>query len=50
MRKIAIIASVWLACSVTLAFSAVALGDHGSGGDDNHHGGGGEYCTHECDD
>ncbi|MCL4309804.1 MAG: hypothetical protein M0Z32_07130 [Actinomycetota bacterium] len=48
MRKIAILASVWLVATVSLAYGAVAFGDdhHGGGGDD------GGHCQyqHHCDD
>ena len=46
MRKLAILASVWLVCTASLAFGAVAFGD-------DHHGD--RHCEYErghlvCDD
>lgn len=45
MRKWAILAAVWLVCTASLAFTAVAFGDgHWRGsGDGDHHGSRCEY-------
>ncbi|MCL5883436.1 MAG: hypothetical protein M1539_05600 [Actinobacteria bacterium] len=43
MRKWAILATVWLICTASLAFSAVAFGDGYGSGAGNHHGSRCEY-------
>lgn len=47
MRKFAILASVWLVCTASLAFGAVAFGDGGRGDDGDHDGGGSGHCQYK---